>query len=262
LVVIGIIALLISILLPALSRANDSARTIKCAANLRQIGAAVVLYAQENKGYVFPHRNWGRWKDKNNPTDQIDPWFFDATSNDYEAYWGVAYAKYSNFPKKVFTCPDAAMVNPDTSKSDGSFGQGGEFRCYGLNGYGMSIAGGDATRTALFGAPDTTLLFHRVTDTTGTRWMGNQLSRVRRSSDCLLAWDAYEEVIDGNGDTFNQNMTQWSPPPIGTASGDFTKEFLRHRKNTVANILWCDGHVSALDRKALSDEHVYAGWLP
>jgi prepilin-type N-terminal cleavage/methylation domain-containing protein/prepilin-type processing-associated H-X9-DG protein len=53
LVVIGIIALLISILLPALSRAKDSGNRIKCLSNLRQIGMAMVMYTNENKGY-FP----------------------------------------------------------------------------------------------------------------------------------------------------------------------------------------------------------------
>src|SRR5688572_11397434 len=52
LVVIGIIALLIAILLPSLSRARQQANTVKCASNMRQIGAVAHQYANENKGFV------------------------------------------------------------------------------------------------------------------------------------------------------------------------------------------------------------------
>src|SRR5258706_4944722 len=53
LVVIGIIALLISILMPALSQAKERANRIKCASNLRQIGQGLLLYAGDNRG-VYP----------------------------------------------------------------------------------------------------------------------------------------------------------------------------------------------------------------
>src|SRR5688572_31610046 len=50
LVVIGIIALLISILLPALNAAKERANRVKCASNLRQVGQGLMLYANDNKG--------------------------------------------------------------------------------------------------------------------------------------------------------------------------------------------------------------------
>src|SRR5258706_7661990 len=56
LVVIGIIALLISILLPSLSRARETANRVKCGSNLRQIGQAMMLYANENQG-SYPRTN-------------------------------------------------------------------------------------------------------------------------------------------------------------------------------------------------------------
>ncbi|HET6250193.1 MAG TPA: type II secretion system protein [Tepidisphaeraceae bacterium] len=54
LVVIGIIAVLISILLPAVSLVRDHARTTKCLSNLRQIGAGATMYSARNNDYVVP----------------------------------------------------------------------------------------------------------------------------------------------------------------------------------------------------------------
>src|SRR5437870_7042058 len=52
LVVIGIIAILISILMPALRRARNQAQKVDCMSRLRQIMVAVNLYAQINKGWL------------------------------------------------------------------------------------------------------------------------------------------------------------------------------------------------------------------
>ena len=54
LVVIGIIALLISILLPALGKARQIANSVKCKSNLRQIGQLVQIYVASNRSYLPP----------------------------------------------------------------------------------------------------------------------------------------------------------------------------------------------------------------
>lgn len=59
LVVIGIIAVLISILLPALGKARQSAATVKCLANLRDIMTAIHSYASANQNAVIPVRGYG-----------------------------------------------------------------------------------------------------------------------------------------------------------------------------------------------------------
>jgi len=88
LVVIGIIALLISILLPSLQKARDSAVRVSCAAQLRQVGTFWHMYANEFKG-AFPDMlgSFGTWE---------------VFLNEYRLH---AIQKWKVTDGKVFYCP-------------------------------------------------------------------------------------------------------------------------------------------------------------
>ena len=67
LVVVGIIAVLIAILMPALTKAREQANTIKCQSNIRQMMQAAVMYSNNNKQGVY------LWRYPN-LDDNVEPW--------------------------------------------------------------------------------------------------------------------------------------------------------------------------------------------
>lgn len=104
LVVIGIIALLISILLPSLSAARQQANVVKCASNLRQLAMAAITYATENKGQFPPNINAGGWGGANPATEQA--WYHQDRIGRYLPETGVTST--GNIVTPVFVCPNAA----------------------------------------------------------------------------------------------------------------------------------------------------------
>lgn len=101
LVVIGIIALLIGILMPVLGKARDSARTVACLSNLKQIVAAAQMYSAENKGYVIPYQ-----------TPRAGHWSNICVDNGYLNAAGASTAAYSSTSPQtntVFFCPSGNM---------------------------------------------------------------------------------------------------------------------------------------------------------
>jgi prepilin-type N-terminal cleavage/methylation domain-containing protein/prepilin-type processing-associated H-X9-DG protein len=71
LVVVAVIAILASLLLPALSRARDMARLASCQNNLKQTGLGVFLYAEQADGWMNNDRAWSQFLIDN---DCLPPW--------------------------------------------------------------------------------------------------------------------------------------------------------------------------------------------
>ena len=61
LVVIAIIAILAALLLPALARTKEDAKRVQCKSNLHQMGAATLMYAEENRDYLPDLKTNGYW---------------------------------------------------------------------------------------------------------------------------------------------------------------------------------------------------------
>ena len=106
LVVIGIIAVLISILLPTLASARRSASNIKCQSALKEIGNAFRLYSMSNKGYYPPTRH--------NST---------APAGLANFRWTDLIARYISTQAKSFTgYQDIAKIRVTASEIGGGFG--------------------------------------------------------------------------------------------------------------------------------------------
>ena len=173
LVVIGIIAILISILLPTLNRARESARATKCLSNMRNLAQATLMFAQENRG-LMPGRagnstirwdsskgrlvnasateaakgdcfDWIAWQRRKDPvTGGDNPGALDQniTFSGLAKYMAVRPMFHTNFDEansiagkleQVFRCPSDRLEGHMKNSGDNNGGRGLYRYSYSLN---------------------------------------------------------------------------------------------------------------------------------
>ena len=248
LVVIGIIALLISILLPSLNRARQSAKQVVCLSNLRQIGQASLFYAQAQNGHALPSGSWEQNADSNGNTGiNLVWWPSMLLRNDYINAPQDATLSDGNSGATVFMCPSIdPAVGYNSGLNDGrtrvfSYGGAAEDRywydlSYGING---SQFGGNpvaiwnkfpalaANAKAKYGNPYTP---------------PHKLSQIPAASDMAF-------IFDGQWfNPMNDMMFRLSGTRHGNPDGSNSTTI---RTTGQTDILFYDGHVSGLPRNDL-----------
>jgi len=108
LVVIAIVAILASVILPALARSKDSARRIQCVSNIGQLGLATLMYWDDNAGQTFAYRGaytnggdtfWFGWLERGSEGDRA----FDAKQGALYPYLEV---------RGLAICPSLNYISP------------------------------------------------------------------------------------------------------------------------------------------------------
>ncbi len=241
LVVIGIIALLISILLPALNSAKEAARTTACLSNMRQIGQAMQTYITDNRGYVVP----SSYRDLTTPPNAngyftTESWATIMVARKYLPY-PPAVSTQPPFASNVFFCPsglpefiaDSSITSGlPVSRRDavGAMGARSEsktlkpglfvFAWYGINGTSGKDMGIPMRRYPADGDSDT----NPVTP----------LAKVTQIKDTSRMVCAFDGIATVNVQSVNANRLN-----------------ARHKKFSVTNILFFDGHADSYQTKSL-----------
>jgi type II secretory pathway pseudopilin PulG len=104
LIVIGIIAVLIALLLPALNKAQFSAGQLQCLANVRQLSTAINLYAITNDGWLPRYSN------------QLWPSACNLKDPRWPHGWMVLVFPYLNYAYPVYTCPLRPTITGNIGK--------------------------------------------------------------------------------------------------------------------------------------------------
>ena len=251
LVVIAIIAILASLLLPALASAKEKGKQAYCMNSLKQLSLAMTMYEDDNDGYLHHlsvESNNGTQYDRapNHGMWYINPRMKAARKmitdpNARLAYWGVAYIKYAGGNTRLWRCPSAKTS--DEWRESG-FNYGAEFwldSSYGINGQFFNFdANGQRRPNGWSPIPP------------------RKRADLIDPNQTIIVQDAGEQKMDsGPNDTLAangaaENLTQWkygSLPPLYPGI-DWVSEWFRHGSNkpygAASEVLWADGHVSAV----------------
>jgi len=227
LVVISIIALLIGILLPALGAARESARAAVCLSQVRQIGTASYLYANDHDGHLPPHSSFDpSLSDPGNPGVGANVhWCWANVAGDPElALKNGSVSRYLQDVTAIAGCP-SYETPADFSSAAAALGVALPSEVhYGYNGrmLGRPSATGaqdwNAYRIETIKNPTETILF------TDSGKLGSPASQV---------WPEWE-LLPAANDT-RTGMSGAGPVGGNTVHG---------RHGDAANVAWADGHAS------------------
>jgi len=205
LVVISIIAVLAAILLPAMSRSQSVAQSVKCQANLRQMGSALTLFTNENNN-ILPNSAYG---------SPAAP-----TTNGATYKWMDAIFPYA--PKeRIFLCPSDPGAKYTYAKNLVAGASSTDYGSYGLNGAYRDA--GDAQTPPRSAAYLVNRL--QIAEPARTVWVTDTNNRGEANGSFGFSW-----ANSGS----NPTITSTSPRQL-------EKIIERHRGGT--NTLFCDGHV-------------------
>ena len=227
LVVIGIIAVLISILLPVLSKARESANTLVCATHLREIGMACFTYAADNKGKLPIPIGGGSLGNLSYSAILMKP---------DNMYWGcrdfgkgtlAPYLQSTAVAERLFSCP---------SDSDPKWGAFQPFTADRL----MPLTPDPTTSRNFSYAFNGNM----VGDVVHSDYLGIKVSDIRRPSDKFLVQEMFMPVSSSRyAMVYNVN-------------GISSIVFLSLRHGGKSNQCFADGHVQLFDPDVLRDSTV------